>query len=479
MTTETPALASRGNRTAPTMHVRLDVMMFLQYFVQGAYLPVLSVYLQAGLGYTPNQMAIFIGAMAIGPFIAPFIIGQLVDRHFASQHVLAACHFLSGAIMLALYFLVSYSQAPFAAIVVLAGLYSALYIPSMMVSNSLAFHHLKDRERDFPLVRLFGTIGFIVPAWLVELVFLDGLEGAELNSARGIVLAVSGWSGIAMGIYSLTLPHTPAHKKEQNDLAPGKVVGLLRQRNFLLLVGLSLIIAVAHKFFFVWNSPYLSDILLKGDIKEAYEQRISSVGQFFEILVMIVLGLSIKRLGFKKTMLIGAGAYFVRCLILAYAITLEDVYFSIGLACVGQALHGVCFACFLATAFMYVDRISPADVRGSMQNFYGTFIISLGMFVGSFVSGGVGELFTTDPDEPTVRATMGIASEAGVTTFEQNIPGEENATETKIRDWPGVWLSGAAIALIGLIGLAILFPKDTPIAISEAANNSEETASSA
>ncbi len=512
MTTELPNATNEGMRTTRSLHVRLAVMMFLQYFVQGAYLPILPKYLESGLGYTTDQLAIFIGAMSIGPLVAPFIIGQLVDRHFASQKVLAACHFLSGAIMIALFCLVKYTQTSFAVIVAFAAVYAALYTPSMFVSNSLAFHHLKDRERDFPLVRLFGTIGFIVPAWLIEPLFLRGLEGTELNFARSVVLAVSGISGLVMGAYALTLPNTPALKQEKT-LAPGKVIGLLRQRDFLVLVGLSLILAVAHKFFFFWNSQYLSDILIKGDVKGAYEQRISSIGQVFEILVMIVLGLFIKRFGFKKTMLIGAAAYSIRCLILAYAITLEEAFrMAIGLVCVGQALHGVCFACFLATAYMYVDRISPPDIRGSMQNFFGTLIIGLGFFVGSFVSGNVGKLFTSEPVEtaemtktavsneqeqsaakasvpkPTavdksvvpnleIRSALGIESKAGVTRFVKNKP--DGSQEVRYRDWPGVWLSGAVIALMGLIGLAVLFPKDTPIASGQVADNTNEPDSGA
>ena len=242
--------------------------------------------------------------MAVGPLLAPFIIGQLVDRHLATQHVLAFCHLAGGAIMLCLY-----TQFSFWPVVILGTIYSTLYVPSMMLTNSLTFHHLKDRDREFPAIRLWGTIGFVVPAWLVELYFLAGLSGDELNSRRGIVLALAGLSGLFMGIYSLTLPHTPPKRDADSDLAPGKVVGLLRFRSFLVLVLVSFLVAIVHKFYFIWNSPYLKVILEQGGILGAWEQRISSIGQIFEVVVMAFLGFLVRRFGFKWTMLAGVTAY--------------------------------------------------------------------------------------------------------------------------------------------------------------------------
>ena len=143
-------------------------MMFLQYFIQGSYLPVASVYVQDELGFSEIQVGLFGSALAVGPLFAPFIIGQLVDRHWATERVLAISHLLGGATMLLLYF--ETRVTPF---VILGTIYSILYIPTMMLTNSLAFHHLKDRDNEFPRIRLFGTIGFVVPAWCVEYFWLS------------------------------------------------------------------------------------------------------------------------------------------------------------------------------------------------------------------------------------------------------------------------------------------------------------------
>ncbi len=350
----------------------------------------------------------------------------------------------------------------------------------MMLTNSLAFHHLEDREREFPLVRLWGTIGFILPAWWTEMVFLNGLQGAELDQARGIVLAFAGLGGLVMGFYSFTLPHTPPSRSEKKDLRLRKVLGLLRQRSFLVLVLISLLVAIAHKHFFVWNSPFLKNVLRQVGIESAIEGRIASIGQVAEVLVMLVLGLALKRFGFKRTMLVGILAYLLRCLVFAYAITIEGgqadfamegwhVQFSanaparlvFALILVGEALHGFCFACFLAAAYMFVDRVSSPDVRGSMQTFYGTLIIGAGFFLGGFVSGAIGELFETSTDVMTLRHRIGIATEAGLIPFTRMIDGRET---TLVADWPGIWLAGALISITALVGFALLFPRDRVVA---------------
>jgi nucleoside transporter len=431
---------------------RLSLMMFLQYFVQGCYLPVISLYLQDALGFSLDEIGKFGAAIAVGPLVAPFFIGQIVDRHVATQHVLSFCHLAGGVLMLALYY-----ATEFWPIIILGAAYSTLYVPSMMLTNSLSFHHLKNRDREFPIIRLFGTIGFILPAWLVEMYFLKGLEGDALDTGRGVVLALSGIVGLAMGVYSLTLPHTPPKRKADADLAPGKVAGLLRYRYFLVLILVSLLIAVVHKFYFVLNSPFLKAVLEKGAIADAWEQRISSIGQISEVAVMAGLGLAITRIGFKATMLCGIFAYLLRCVIFAGAISL-DVSFPVvmSLVCIGQALHGFCFGCFMAAAFIYVDRVATADVRGSMQNLYGTFILSLGFVIGGFVAGGIGSLFTTTSTGETLRERLGITATAGLTAMV-----EKDSIE-RIRDWPGIWLSGAALSALALICFALFFPKEVP-----------------
>lgn len=433
--------------TTPSgLRFQLYGMMFLQYFIQGSYLPVISAYLQDGLGFGSREIGMFGAALALGPLVAPFVVGQLVDRLFATQHVLFVCHLLGGILMVVLYGLTE-----FLPILILGALYSTLYVPTMMLTNSLAFHHLADREREFPLVRVWGTIGFVLPAWCIEPFYLSHFEGDALDTARGIVLITAGVSGLLMAFYCLTLPHTPPAKTATSDFAPAKVMGLLFRRNFAVLVGVSVLIAIVHQYFFVWNSPYLRDFLDRLGIEGAAEQRISSLGQIAEIAVMVALGWSLKRLGFKITMLVGCLAYTLRFLLLAMAIRVEGGtaeliangwfvtangpgWLAMGLVGVGEALHGFCFGCFLASAYIYVDKVAPADLRGSMQTFYGTFIVGAGFVLGGLVAGQIGKIY-----EPT--------------------PGEHN--------WPSIWFAGAGLAAIATVAFAIFFPRDSQAGIDQ------------
>lgn len=420
--------ASPVEATSFDVKARLCLMMFLQYFVQGCYLPVASIYVKDALGFSSAQIGAFGSALAVGPLFAPFILGQLVDRLFATERVLAVCHAGGGVLMLLLA-----AQSAFWPVVVLGTLYSIVYVPSLMLTNSLAFHHLKNRDREFPLIRLWGTIGFIVPAWFVEFYWLRGLTGDPLNQARGIVFVLAGLGGLVMAAFSLLLPHTPPRRDPQARFAPSQTIALLVRRHLLVLVLVTLVISMAHKFFFVWNGPFLTTVLRSSGIEGAWEQTISSLGQVSEVAVMVLLALSLARLGFKWTMVLGSLAYVARCLVFAAA-TSSGVppLAALTLAVAGQTLHGFCFGFFLAAAFMYVDRATPADLRGSAQNLFGTTIVGLGMVIGGLVAGYVGQSFTT-----------GLGADA-------------------VRNWPGIWLSGAALALVGSLLLAALMVPRNP-----------------
>ena len=438
--------ASGSTSTPALVFMQLILMMLLQYFVQGCYLPIASVYVDDSLQFSARQIGLFSALLAVGPLFAPFIIGQLVDRMFPTQRVLAFCHLMGGVLMLALYWqgntlidALAVSDADQSSrillytisVMVIATLYSLLYVPSLMLTNAMAFHHLRDQDREFPWVRLFGTIGFVVPAYLIEFWWLRGMEGDELRRARGIAFAFAGIAGLVMGVYSLLLPHTPPKQEKKRTYAPGIVMKMLRERHFLVLVLVTFVIAIAHKFFFVWNAPFLREILDSGGVFGAYEQSISSIGQICEVVVMVGLGFYIKRCGFKVVMMTGAIAYMLRCVLFGLVFAMELPFgLRLTLAFAGQALHGLCFGCFLAAGFMYVDRICGENVRGSMQTFYGTLVISLGFFVGAFVAGDVGEFFT---------------STAG-------------------RNWSGIWLTCAAIAGFCVVAFGIFFPRDAGLA---------------
>jgi nucleoside transporter len=421
MATGVSEAAASADRAPPALFLRLSAMMFLQYFVQGCYAPIISLYVKEALNFGPEAIGLFGSALAVGPVLAPFVVGQLVDRRFPSQYVIACCHAVGGVLMLVLY-----TQRGFWPVVIMGTIYSVMYVPTMMLTNAVAFHHLPNRDH-FPFVRVFGTIGFIVPAWVIELFFLAGLEGEALNQGRGIALAVSGVSGLLMAAYCLFLPPTPP-AKTSGGFAPGVAMSFFRSRDLLVLVLVSFGIAIVHNFYFTLNSPYLKAVLAAGGVTGAWEQRIASLGQIAEIGVMLVLPLFIARFGFKLTMIVGVTAYLLRCLIFAGAYQIAEPFaLTLGIVCLGTLLHGVCFGCFLATAFIYLDRTTSPDIRGSVQTLYGTFVVGLGMFAGGLVSAAVGRMF-------------------GLREGAQTVAG-----------WSSIWLSGAVIAAVCLVAFSLFF----------------------
>jgi MFS family permease len=280
------------------------------------------------------------------------------------------------------------------------------------------------------MVRVWGTIGFVVPAWIVELILLRGLEGEALNRGRAVVLLVAGVAEVLLAFYCLTLPRTPPQPHAAARFAPGAVLGLLRQRPFLVLVIACFLVGIAHNFFFTENSPYLNWFFQHHEIKGALEQRVSSLGQISEIGVMACLGLLIAGIGFKSTLALGIFAYLLRCLIFAL-VPLLDLPFGAGMTLValGQALHGFCFGCFLAAAFIWVDRMAPADLRGSMQTFFGTFVFALGTMAGGAIAGRVERQYT-------------VVDSAG----------------HAVRDWTAIWLVPAGLMAVTLAAFLGLFP---------------------
>jgi len=365
---------------------RLSGMMFLQYAVWGFWLPILARYLQApieegGLAFTPGQVGWILGlAASSGAIVAPFLAGQIADRYFATEKFLAALLFIGGIIL----WIVSY-QTSFAAWLILSVLYSIVYQPTIALTNSLAFANLDDAD-EFPRVRVWGTIGWIAASWIFPWVVLQTnlqfqslppfLVGEEVADSTAKIVHAMKWSGTVSVLYAVyclfALPNTPPKRDAVESLAFAKAFALLKHPSFAILVAASLPISVIHQIYFVQTSPFLGDAL---GLKNSHIGPAMSIGQFAEIGVLAALPFMLKALGFRATMCIGGMSYFLR-----YAI-FGTLGLPVAVIVSSQALHGFCFACFFATAFMYVDRIAPADVRNSAQTVFGIIILGLGPII--------------------------------------------------------------------------------------------------
>lgn len=368
---------------------RLSFMMLLQYAVWGLWLPQLAAYLTApveggGLGFTVPQMGYIIGvAGSAGALFSPFVAGQLADRHFRVERVLAVLLSLGGVVI----FTMAY-QTTFIAWLVMAILYSILYMPTLALTNSVAFTNLSRPETQFPKVRVWGTIGWIVAAWVFPMVwlqtnlkvqalppFLVGDEAPNVTSRLVDALKVSGVLSILYAVYCLTLPSTPPQKQAKDPLAFRRAFKLFTIPSLAVLMFAALIISTIHQMYFIMTSPYL----VSRGLKESLIMPAMSIGQFAEIIIMALLGPVLVRSKFRWVIAIGCLAYFAR-----YAV-FGTLTLPLWVTVSSIALHGFCYACFFAAAYIYVDKIAPIDAKHSAQTVFGTVILGLGPILSAFV----------------------------------------------------------------------------------------------
>ncbi|WP_446029288.1 MFS transporter [Lelliottia amnigena] len=349
---------------------RLSLMMFLQFFIWGSW----SVTL--GLVMTQHNMSLLIGdAFSAGPIasiLSPFVLGMLVDRFFPSQKVMAVMHLAGAAILM---FVPGALMAENGALLIglLFG-YTLCYMPTLALTNNIAFHSLNNVDKTFPVVRVFGTIG-----WIVAGVFI-GVTGV---SSSVTIFQVAAASSVLLALYSLTLPHTPAPAKglpvQLRDLFCADAFVLLKTRHFFIFSLCAMLISVPLGTYYAYTASYLADAGI-ADVSTAM-----SFGQMSEIVFMLVIPLLFRRLGVKYMLLIGMLAWFVRYAFFALGVSEEGRF----LLYLGILLHGVCYDFFFVVGFIYTDRVAGEKVKGQAQSMIVMFTYGIGMLLGSQISGAL------------------------------------------------------------------------------------------
>lgn len=379
---------------ASNVRFRLSVMMFLQYAIWGAWLPILFPFLQQHRHFTNDQIGTMFVVGAVGAIVAPFVAGQIADRFFATEKYVGLSHLVGAVLMWKLADIETYEGFLWFSLA-----YSLVYCPTMPLTNSLAFHHLPDRDRDFGKVRLWGTIGWIVVGIAVGQWLLhhwtpsgDALQ-VDLDVAyaagRADAFKLSAALGLVMGLYSFTLPHTPPTKGARKN-ATFEALREIGRSPLLQLFLITIPIACIHQFYFVHTSGFLSAFQSKAatNINAIFGVGgggLMTIGQMSEIAVLALIPLIAKKVPRKPILMVGCAAYALRMALFAYVHGFpEDQQIAV-LVC-GVALHGVCFGCFLFLAFMIVDEETSADVRASAQSLYNLVVVGVGIIVGSAVS---------------------------------------------------------------------------------------------
>jgi len=396
-----------------SVRVRLSAMMFLQFFIWGAWYTTIAVYMTHHGMETLTHWPYTVNPIAA--IIAPFFLGLVADRYFATEKVLGVLHLLGGAVM----FAVPLATGVPMAFILLLLLYNLCYMPTLGLANSLAFHHIQSQETQFPLIRVFGTIGWIVAGLFISLV-LGGLVGA-IPEQTALPLYAAAGASVLLGCYSFTLPHTPPPGAGQR-VSLRSIVGLdalaqLGDRAFYVFIAASLLLCIPLAAYYNFTQIFLGDA---GVTRIAATQ---SLGQMSEVVFMLLMPLLFVRLGVKRMLMAGMAAWVLRYALFAIAAPAAVFWLII----IGILLHGVCYDFFFVTGQIYVDKKSTPAVRGQAQGFLVLVTYGIGMLIGAQVAGNVYNRF--------------LGGAASLT----------------LARWPSFWVLPAGFAAVVLLFFAALF----------------------
>jgi len=431
-----------------THRLKLFVMMALEFFIWGAWLPLIFGYLPS-LGFTPAEQSWILNAFPIAAIVGMFFSNQFADRKFAAEKFLAFSHLVGGLAMLGLAFTKAFW--PFFGLMMV---HCLLYVPTISITNSIAFANMKDPQKDFGVVRVGGTIGWILAAWPFTFILVDwgkvhaanpqgitawlgavlgsGLTGDALKAATVWTFIVAGIASLLLAAFSFVLPHTPPKKASQGageSLAWLEAIKLLKHPFVLVLWLVTLVDSFVHNCYFNWTGSFLGAARDVGGvgIPGNWIMPVMSVGQVAEILTMFILGATLKKLGWRTTMIVGILGHAARFAVYAFVPQHHELIIAV------QILHGICYAFFFATVYIFVDAYFPKDARASAQGLFNVMILGVGALLANSICPWLSQEKFTNP-------------------------------VTKITDFHGLFLVPMIAGLAAAVALAIFFhpPKVKP-----------------
>lgn len=351
------------------IRVQLSVMMFLQYFIWGAWFVTMGTYLDQTLKFEGGQIGLAYGTTAIAAMISPFFVGMIADRFFATQKVLAVLHMAGGALLY--YASTANNFALFYPILI--G-HTLCYMPTLALTNTISFKQMKDPSKEFPSIRVLGTIGWIAAGLLI---------GQMKVEALATPMQVGAGASILMGFFCLFLPNTPPTQTGGpptiKEILGLDALSMLKDPSFLVFVVGSLLICVPLTFYYNFTNLFLNEL----EVANAAGKM--TMGQMSEIFFMLVMPFFFARLGVKKMLLVGMLAWTVRYFMFAFGDNQTMVWMLYG----GIILHGICYDFFFVTGQIYVDKKAPDAIRSKAQGFLTFATLGVGMFIGSTISGYV------------------------------------------------------------------------------------------
>ena len=383
-------------------------MMFLQFFVWGAWFVTLGTYLGIGLKFDGGQIGKAYSTMPWGAIVAPFFIGMIADRFFSAEKVLGVLHILGGIV---LFYATSITSPVLFFWVVL--IYALCYNPTLALVNAISFNQMKSPEKEFPAIRVFGTLGWIVAGLIIGFMKVED---------TAIPMKIAAGASIVLGVFSFFLPSTPpkslGHKVKVRDVLGLDALKLMKDRSFAIFVLGSLLICIPLAFYYNFTNLFLNE---EGVVNAAGKM---TIGQMSEVFFMLVMPFCFARLGVKKMLLVGMLAWAGRYLLFAFGNSgsLVMMYY------LGIALHGICYDFFFVTGQIYVDNKAPKAIQASAQGFIALITYGVGLLIGARISGMVVEKYQL----------MDGAAIAG-------------------HSWQTIWIIPAVMAFVVIVLFALLF----------------------
>ena len=395
------------------IRTRLSVMMFLQYFIWGAWFVTLGTYLQQTLQFNGTQVGLAYGSMAIGAMISPFFVGMVADRFFATEKMIGVLHLIGAALLYYASTLTEFGRF----YPVLIG-YALCYIPTIALTNAISFHNMNDPAREFPRVRVLGTIG-----WIAAGRFMGSVAGRLFINvanveASAIPMRLAAGASVVLAIFAfIALPHTPpsdaGKKVELRDVLGVDALALAQDRSFATFLIGSFLLCIPLQFYYTFTNLFLNEIGVEGAASKM------TLGQMSEIFFMLLMPYFLVRLGVRKLLLVGMAAWATRYVLFAFG----DPGPMVWMLYAGIILHGVCFDFIFVTGQIYVDQQAGPRIRAAAQGLFALVTMGFGYFIGGIVSGRVVDAYAVNG----------------------------------AHDWKMIWLVPAVGAAVVMLGFAALF----------------------
>jgi nucleoside transporter len=399
------------------IRAQLSVMMFLEFFIWGGWFVTLGSFLGNNLNATGAQSAMAFSTQSWGAIIAPFIIGLIADRFFNAERILGVLH-LVGAILM---YQMS-TATDFAIFYPYVLGYMIAYMPTLALVNSVSFNQMKDPAKEFPIIRVFGTAGWIIAGWIISFGFQwDKIENIQNGALSNTFLMVA-IASLVLGLYSFVLPKTPPSIDKNEKVTLSDILGLdalklLKDKNFLIFFISSILICVPLAFYYQYISLFLTEYKVENSTTWA------TLGQVSEVLFMLLLPFFFKKYGFKKTILFGMLAWVIRYVLFSFGDS-GGLFFMLVL---GIGMHGICYDFFFVSGQIYTDSKAGEKVKSAAQGLITLATYGVGMLIGFWFAGKIADSFVLADGS---------------------------------HDWKTIWLYPAGFALLVLLLFTILFKNE-------------------